>query len=429
MTMSITTWFYNQRKHFNVLTNIERRLLISFFLFALASPIIWTFMNTFLWRIDQDPVLLIIFNVGFYAALPFGFFLNALLLRWTDTPVLYVVGCLLQGAVPLTLVSLGNRAADLILWLGIALGIAGGLFWANRNYLTSKVTTGAHRFYFLSMENAFSTAASIVAPISIGWMLTFGERFALYSVTGAYRFAAVMAFIALCAAGLAVYKAGLDRCDQRLNQYVLRKAGKVWNTLRGMEFLNGFVDGIEVIIPVVIILTFLGAEETVGTIETLSSIVSAVLLVIISKHVTHKSHFLILLLWMIGSLMGGLAFATLFTSAGALIYFTINAFVGTFRWSSLATVMYEIVDRFSARGEVHRFVYIMDREIFLGLGRLSALGVIYLLYTSIPETSIRFGLLLIVVAQLILLFTIRPILKHILHEKTPVDIVPNEPAP
>ncbi len=428
-SMSIKSWFQSQRNHFNILSGTERRFLVSYFLYGLASPIAFTYMNTFLWRIEENVTLLILYNAGFFAALSIGFFLNAILLRWTDTPVLYVVGSVMVGVVPLAMVALGEAAADFAFLLGVVLGVSGGFYWANRNYLLSKVTSGSHRFYFLSLEGIVDTVAGIIAPISIGWIIGFGDLYGLYSTGAAYWFVSVIAILTLGAAGLVVYRADLPPCSTPLKQIFLQNPAALWQRQRFLEVCHGFIGGVETILPVVITLTFLGAEEVVGTIETATAIVGVVLLGLIGRHVKHRNHLLILVVWMLGTLVGGGIFAVLFSSVGAIIYFAISALTNTFRWPSLAAVMYELVDQFSAQGAQHRFVYLMDREFFLNIGRLGGLLLVWSLAVSSPVVGIRFGLLFLVVGQIGLLFIIKPILHSIVHRTPPIDITPDEPAP
>lgn len=69
---------------FKDLSKKQTRLRFSYFLYALASPMVVVYANTFLWRQDRDPVTLAIFNIGMYAGLSLGFLLNAYALRWWE---------------------------------------------------------------------------------------------------------------------------------------------------------------------------------------------------------------------------------------------------------------------------------------------------------------------------------------------------------
>ena len=410
--MRFQKWLQSQRQSFQILSKAERKFLISYFIFGLAAPIAFTYMNTYLWRVNEDPTLLILYNAGFFLALWFGFQLNTFLLRYTRTSVLYTIGSVMQGVVPFLIVLLGGTVITYVFPLGLVLGLAGGLYWANRNYLVSKVTAGTHRFYFLSLESVADTVAGIIAPITIGWIIVFGEVHGFYTVDGAYRFVTVLSILMLVGAGLVVQSASIPK-DPDPKTFLLRKPGKAWNRLRLLEVAHGFIHGIESVLPVIITLQFLGAEGTVGTIQTITALVATIILALLGRHLKHKHHLFILLFWLGGTLIGSALFATLFSAAGAVAYFAFNALTGTFRWASLSTILYEVIDQVTAHSKVHRVLYIMDREVFLNIGRLLGLLLIFALTTFSSSVGIRFGLLFIVGGQFALIIIARPLLSSI----------------
>lgn len=88
--MSFRTFFQDQTSYLAQLTAKERRLLTSFFLFGLASPIFLIYTNTFLWRTSfNNSTTVILYNLGIYTGLSFGFLLNAALLRYVTAHRLY----------------------------------------------------------------------------------------------------------------------------------------------------------------------------------------------------------------------------------------------------------------------------------------------------------------------------------------------------
>ncbi|MEK7105244.1 MAG: MFS transporter [Patescibacteria group bacterium] len=420
--MSIKKWLRDQKTHFLLLSVAERRLLLSFFLFALAAPMTNTYVNTFLWRVDHDPKILILYNIAFYLLLAPGFYLNGVLLRYSETPIMYLIGCVLQGLVPLSVVMMGQGSTELTFVFGSVSGLAAGFFWANRNYLVSKLTKSARRFYFISTDNALGTLAGIAAPATIGWFLIFGEVKNLYSIDTAYHIAAVVGLIILFIAGLAVVKAPLPECINPIKHLLLRRADAAWNRLRVVEVFNGLIDGVESVVPVIMVLTFLGTEETIGTIDSLSAVLAAILIYVLGRRLGHRHHFMLLCIWVVATLIGSGSFAIFYSAAGVLTYYLISALVSLIRFGSLSSIMYETVDDSAGSGIAHRYVYIVDREFFLNAGRVTSLLILYGLYTLAPEPTLRFSLLAIVVLEAILLVIVKPLTKKM--AQRPVVLVP-----
>ncbi|NQV90087.1 hypothetical protein HQ487_01620 [Candidatus Uhrbacteria bacterium] len=390
---------------FKELAMAQRRLLISIFLFGLASPMVVLYANTFLWRHSQDPIILAIFNIGSYAGIFIGFFLNAYLLRMFQSGRLYTLGCILQGIVPILLIALGAQANTYVLPLGLALGIAKGFFWANRNALTSKITQGPHRYQFVSLETALSITAGIISPLLIGWFIVFGDTHSSYTIEQAYQITSVVGFILLIAAGSFAWSYTMEPFTPK--QFLLRQVSIRWKKQRLIEMINGIASGIESILPLIIILLFLGQEEAVGTVKALTSALSAGVIYSLGKRIKHTHHTLLFGLWMSFNFMGSLWFALFYSPEAALTFFILSGLVGSLRWSSFVSVMYEVVDEEIEESGHHRVLYLLDREFFLNVGRILGLGLLIMLYLYSHELLVRYGLLIVVVIQIPTVFLLQ----------------------
>jgi len=383
---------------FQELSAIQKRLLGSFFLFGLASPMVVVFSGTYLWRQDHNPLTLALFSIGNYIGISTGFLMNAKLLRVFGSGKLYALGCLLQGVVPMVLVALGAHASDFALLLGLTLGIAQGFFWANRNAITSKITEGPYRYRFISIETALATLAGILSPLLIGWFIVFGETFSSYTIEQAYQITSVIGFVLLIASARFAWSFELE--PQDLSQIRLQHVSPVWNKQRLLEYINGIAGGMESVLPLIVILLFLGQEEAVGTVKSVTSLLSAIMIFLIGKRVRHSHHATLFKIWMLANTVGAIVFAIWYSPFAALIYFLFAGLVGSLRWSSFVTVMYEVIDRENMDKSSHRFLYLLDREICLNLGRITGLLMFIGIYLANPDFLIRFGFVMILMIQL-----------------------------
>ncbi|MEK7620356.1 MAG: MFS transporter [Patescibacteria group bacterium] len=395
------------------LTKFQKRLLASFFLFGLAAPMVVVYANTFLWRQSADVVVLAIFNIGNYAGISLGFLFNAYLLRFFESGKLYALGCLLQGVVPILMVAMGAQADTYALGLGFILGIAQGFFWGNRNALTSKFTQGPQRYQFISVETAIGILAGVISPLLIGWFIAFGETLPTYTVDQAYQITSVIGFVLLLISGFLAWPFAMEPFTPK--HFFLTKASSLWNKQRLVEGVNGIASGIESVLPLVIILLFLGQEEAVGSVKAMTAILSAVAIYAIGKRVRHNHHALLFSLWILLNLTGGIIFAIFYSPGAALTLFILGGLVGSLRWSSFAAVMYEIVDKETGREGSHRFLYLLDREFFLNAGRVLGLGLLVLVYWYSPEALIRFGPIGIALVQIPTLLLLHNLTKNISH--------------
>lgn len=388
----------------------QRGLLFGSFFYALAAPVLTIFSNTYLWRQTPDPIVLALYNIGFYAGLPFGFFLNGHLLKHIASARLYFLGCFLQGLITVLLVLLGARASDLALELGLALGVSAGFYWGNRNYLTSRHSMGPKRFKYLSIEMTTVTFAGIFSPIFTGWFLTLGERTGWYTTQTAYEIVTSLGLLLFLASGTCVMRAIHDK--DLLSHLRIRKATPIWNRLRCLEFIDGAINGLEIILPVVILLLFVGQEDSIGLVKSYAAILAAISLYTIGRRVQHHHHVTVLRFWTLVTAFGQICFSLLNSLTGALLLFTGNGLVSSWRWTSLSAVLYETIDKETEGDDGGlRYAYVTDREALLNLGRVSTLLLFMIFYQFLPESTIRYGLLLTIPLQLVLIFLVKRQLK------------------
>ena len=410
----ISAFILRERAYLSQLRPEERGLIVGSFFYALAAPILTVFSNTYLWRQSPDAVVLALFNVGFFAGLPIGFYLNGFLLRRFASARLYFLGCLLQGVVPMVLVTLGAQASGLALPLGLALGVSGGIYWGNRNFLTSRHTAGPKRFKFLSLDMTAVTTAGILSPIVTGAFLTLGERTGLYAVQSAYEIAAVFALLSLFVAGVGVARS--IRAKDTLSALTVHDTGRDWNRLRSIEVLHGAVHGFEAVIPIVILLVFVGLEDSIGAVKSYTAALAALSLYIVGRYVKHRHHAGVLGFWTLATAIGRGTFAILSSLGGAIAMFTADGLSGSWRWASATAVMYETVEAETAGHDGSlRYAYITDRELFLNIGRVASLFLFILLFRALPETTIRYGLLLPILAQIPLVLLTKKQTNHLPH--------------
>lgn len=379
--------------------------------YSLASPMLFLFSATYLWRQSQDPIVLAVYYVGFYSLLPVGFLVNGFFLRRFSAKAMYFAGCVLGGAVPMLLVSLGGFADNMSLLLGALLGLASGLYWGNRNFLTCELTVNARRFKYITVEWVLMIAAAVASPLIIGSALVFGERTSWYGVDLAYHVCAFMALIILALAGFLVLL--IKNTFAAPDRLLVRRPSRVWNTLRLLEVVNGADGAAELIIPTVLLLLFVGSEDSIGLVQSVTAVLGALGLYILGKSERHD-HARILTLWGALTFVGRAVFAWLNSLFGALVLFAVEGFVGSFRWASLTAVMYETVDEEQKSQDVsRRYAYIMDRESFLNCGRVLALLLFIVSFVAFSQAAIRFGMLFALVLQISMVLLTRKLKIHL----------------
>jgi YQGE family putative transporter len=166
--------FWRERDRLSALSEGARSLLVSFIAFGLASPLVTLFSSAFIWRQNQDLVSIALYNGAWMTGVSLGFVINGFLLRRVRLSWMYATGLVIQSASCLFLFELKTIRFDEVLTLGLISGLAGGVYWANRNLLSLQTTKGSARDYFCGLESALGTLLSVLSPLLFGWFLELG---------------------------------------------------------------------------------------------------------------------------------------------------------------------------------------------------------------------------------------------------------------
>lgn len=365
---------------------------MSYFLFSLAAPVFITFTNTYLWRGSQSLDTLVLYNGGMYFGVSLGFVANAILLRAVSTKYTYSISCLLQAVVPLALVISGVDASSNLIFFGVCFGLGTGLYWGNRNTFTQEATKNSNRFSFMSLEYTLTTLAGIIVPSLIGWLIANASVTALGTTQHAYEAAMALAFVLLAFSAALLWNLDIHANELRPRGLHIPNASKLWWRLRKMEFVSGMLGGIEIVLPLFIILTFIGLEDAVGLLSSIAAILSGIVMYFAGKR-PKKDYRQIFSLWFTATLVGSIILLILFGPLGALIYTLCMGLVKSFRWAPFVATMYDVVDRDAANTGRSKATYLIDREFFLNGGRVTSLIAVLLVTLLAPQNIIQIGLI------------------------------------
>jgi YQGE family putative transporter len=84
---------------FKKLSHEAQMLTLSFGMYSLADPILWTFVNAFLWRETNNIILVALYNLFLFAGLPIGFLINGLILKRFKATEFLMFASIVQGLV------------------------------------------------------------------------------------------------------------------------------------------------------------------------------------------------------------------------------------------------------------------------------------------------------------------------------------------
>jgi YQGE family putative transporter len=311
------------RREFQVFRHCSQSmqiLLVANMTYALVLPVIEIFVAAYVMRNSHDVSKVVTYQLSLYTATPIASFLNGILLGRVGAKHLYAAGMVLSGVAMMALM----RSTDLTLMgtaaLGLVMGLATGLFWANRGFLALASTEDDNRNYYYGVELFASTLTGVVVPAFIGWIVSVAALFGWFGgvANHAYRMIAGTVFcITVLAAGI------LERGSYRNpahTRFVFFRFEVLWYRMLELAFLKGLAQGYMVTAPAMLILLLVGKEGTLGATQAIGGVFSAILLYVVGRSTAPRHRQVVFSVGLILFFVGTVANALFFDTAGVLVF-------------------------------------------------------------------------------------------------------------
>lgn len=385
-TASLKRRFEIEKGHFFSMNENVRKVLISYALFIAAFPLLNVFINAFFWRQPGGLTYVLFYNLGWYIGLPIGFYVNGLLLKKLHIKYLYFFGVVAQGISPFLAVFVGNTGVASVLVYGIIYGLAGGFYWANKNYLTLRLTKGTNRVYYNSIEYTTDLTVSVIVPILAGWIIVFGENLGLYSLDFGYKIMVGAAVALLFSSGIYMLLAKIP--DMQVRRIFAKNITPLRWKVRILIMLNNMNIAVRYIVPGILVLLLIGNEGVLGTIQSITTLIAAMFMYIIGRKATVESFWKVFGTGALIYLLASGFLATGVTFFAALIYVLISTLVGPSMWTSTYTVVMEAMDKeVGQRDPGILYSLVSDNELFFNIGRIIIMMVFFALL-RVSETTV-----------------------------------------
>lgn len=395
-----------------------RVLLMTNMIYALVLPVIEIFVGAYIMRSSNDPKIVALYQLTVYAGIPLTFLVNGYLLSRIKVAHLYSFGMLLSGLSMLVMMSLENLSITGVGIAGILMGCSFGFFWANRDFLALATTNDNNRNYYYGLETFFYTITFIVVPLFVGIFIGNTERLNWFggNAMRAYQIVTVIVFVLTIISSVVVQKGKFTNPAQK--KFVFWKFHSLWNKMLVLAGLKGLAQGYLVTAPAILIMRLVGNEGSLGTVQAVSGVVTAVMLYVLGRFTGPKHRIAILtvglLIFMVGTLTNGI----LFSATGVIVFVLCKVLFQPLHDIAYFPIQMRVIDVVSKIENRNEFAYIFNHEFGLFLGRLFGLGLFILLANYVSEDfALKYSLITIAVLQLASL----PMAKHIVNESNKLD--------
>jgi YQGE family putative transporter len=401
--------FLHEFRHFLSYPRDMRILLITNLVYGLVMPVIEMFIGAYVMRKSDDVKMVVIYQLAVYTGIPLTFLVNGWLLQWVSVKRLYSVGMLLSGVSMVVMMSLNELSLVGLGTAGVLMGMSFGLYWSNRDYLALSSTSDGNRNYYYGLETFFATNIGIVVPFAVGAFIGCYGGEVSGQVARAYQWVTAVVFVITLAASVIVHQGHFKNPPR--SQFLYFRFYWIWNRMQLLAILKGLAQGYIVTAPAMLIMTHVGKEGSLGTILSVGSVLSAILLYILGRvsQPKHRIYFFAIGLSLFAA--GALANGILFNKLGVLIFMVLMVLGRPLADIAYFTIQLLVIDTVSAIEKRNQYAYIFVQEFGFYIGRFTGCALFILLATQVSNMfALRFALLIVAVLQLLSVFVAKGIL-------------------
>ncbi|RLD24799.1 MAG: MFS transporter [Bacteroidetes bacterium] len=388
-----------------------RVLLVTNMVYAFVLPVVDIFVSAYIMRSSNDPTLVATYQLFLYVGIPFTFLINGFLLNKFNISNLYSFGMLLSGISMLIMMSLDNMDLFGVAFAGLIMGSSFGFFWANRDFLALITTNDDNRNYYYGLETFFFTTTSIIIPFAVGSFLVSYQSFDWLKngdITAAYQVVTYCVLAVTVISGIIIHKGKFSNPSQK--KFIYFKFDKLWGKMLFLSGLKGLAQGFLVTAPAILILRLVGDENSLGIVQSISGIVTAIALYIIGRVAKPKHRIAIFTVGLFIFFIGALANASLFSATGVMIFVLCLVLFRPLHDIAYFPIQMKVIDILSKKENRSEFAYIFNHEFGLFVGRFLGLTLFIVLSTYVSiDFSLKYSILIIAALQLISI----PVAKHI----------------
>jgi MFS transporter, YQGE family, putative transporter len=377
-------------------------LILANMIYAFVLPVIEIFVAAYVMRNSHEVSKVIVYQLSIYAATPAAFYANGKLLGRVAAKHLYATGMLLSGIAIFLMMQLSVLTPIGVSVSGITMGLATGIFWANRGLLALTATNNENRNYYYGVENFFAALAAVIVPALIGWFIS---STSLYGWLGgaANRAYHIIAVVVLCFTVLAAWtiERGSFRKTER-TPFVFFHFHPIWWRMLELALLKGLAQGYIVTAPAMLIMLLLGKEGTLGAIQASGGVISAIIMYMTGRLAEPHHRTKVFAVAVSLFLMGAVVNAALFNAAGVMVFMACLVVAKPLLDLAYYPIQLQVVDAVSQIEKRNEYAYIFNHEFGLFFGRSLGCGLFLALASLVSSTAaLKYALTVIALLQVI----------------------------
>lgn len=390
-----------------------RVLLATNLIYAFVIPVIDIFVGAYIMRSSNDSTLVVIYQLAVYTGIPLTFLINGFLLNRVKIANLYSFGMLLSGVSMMLMMTLNDISLTGVGLAGLLMGCSFGFFWANRDYLALATTTDLNRNYYYGLETFFYTITFIVVPFAVGVYLNRATMEAWFAgnFQTAYQVVTLVVFILTILSSIVIHQGKFKSPEEK--KFLFLRFHSLWKKMLVLASLKGLAQGYLVTAPAILIMTLVGDEGSLGTVQAISGILTAFLLYLLGRFTLPKHRIYILSIGLIIFFFGTIVNGVLYSAAGVIVFVLCKVLFQPLHDIAYFPIQMKVIDVVSTIEKRNEYAYIFNHEFGLYVGRFLGLGLFIFLATYVSQVfALKYSLIVIALLQIASIPLAKNIINH-----------------
>ena len=174
--------------------------------------------------------------------------------------------------------------------------------------------------------------------------------------------------------------------------------------------LKGLAQGYMVTAPAILIMRLVGDENSLGIVQSISGVITAIALYVLGRVAKPKHRIAIFTVGLIIFFIGTISNAVLFSSTGVIVFVLCLVLFRPLHDIAYFPIQMKVIDVLTKKEKRSEFAYIFNHEFGLYVGRVFGLVLFIVLSTYVSMNfSLKYSLLIISSMQLVSI----PVAMHI----------------
>ncbi|MFA1820424.1 MFS transporter [Virgibacillus oceani] len=369
-------------------------LLVIGGLYSLGIFLSNTFVNIYLWKQSGDYITIGVYNLAIFIFQPITFIIAGKIAKKIDRVIVLRLGVIFLSLFFLSVLIIGDQATKYNFMLGSLLGIGYGFYWLAFNVLTFEITEPDTRDFFNGFLGVLQSFGGMIGPILAGTIIAKMEENIGYTVIFTISF---ILFICAVAGSFFLNRRQAEGSFHFKRILQERHHNNNWKRILYANTFQGLREGIFAFIIAIWVYLVTQSEFALGTFNLVLSGLSLLFYFAATKFIKpalRKKAILtgsLILYFSIFIILFDISYFQLIIYAIliGIAYPIINV--------PYVSLTYDVIGK-AWKAKDYRVEYIVVRELFVNIGRVTSIAVFLLAISLldaekvIPYLLIIFGL-------------------------------------